>query len=78
MTINWRQEGGALYARYVLDPRTMYTATIIQAHQGEWYAIIILAQTGKRSKFRGESRSQCVEWVTAYIDEQYSKQESGK
>lgn len=78
MIINWRQEGGALYARYVLDPRTMYTATIIQANQTEWYAIIILVQTGKRSKFRGESRSQCVEWVTTYIEEQYTIQESGK
>jgi hypothetical protein len=78
MTINWREEGGALHARHVLDPRTMYLAMVMQAHQGEWYAVVILAQTGKRSKFRGESRSQCIEWVTAYIDEQYNLQEGGK
>jgi hypothetical protein len=75
MTINWREEGGALHARVVLDNRTMYLATVLQAHQGEWYAIVILAQTGKRSKFRGESKSQVIEWVTSYIDEQWKKQE---
>jgi hypothetical protein len=78
MTINWREEGGALHARQVLDNRTMYLITVIQAHQGEWYAIVILAQTGKRSKYRGESRSQCIDWVTAYIEEQYTIQERGK
>ena len=78
MTINWREEGGALHARHVLDNRTMYIAMVMQAHQGEWYAVVILAQTGKRSKYRGESRRQCVEWVTAYIEEQYNIQESGK
>jgi len=75
MTINWREEGGALHARVVLDPRTMYLATVLQAYQGEWYAIVILAQTGKRSKYRSESKSQCIEWVTEYIDEQWRKQE---
>jgi hypothetical protein len=53
----------------------MYLATVIQAHQGEWYAVVILAQTGKRSKYRGESKSQVIEWATAYIDEQWNKQE---
>lgn len=71
MTINWREEGGALHARVVLDNRTMYLAMVLQAHQGEWYAVIILAQTGKRSKYRGESKSQVIEWVASYIDEQW-------
>lgn len=76
MTINWREEGGALHARHVLDYRTMFLCMVMQAHQGEWYAIIILAQTGKRSKYRGDSKSQCIEWVASYIQEQAGVYES--